>query len=213
MVVQLSALAAEEKPPSRWEADISAFEAADKVKPPPKNGILFIGSSSIRLWDLKKSFPELPVINRGFGGSHLSDSVAFLERIVLPYAPRSVLLYAGDNDLNDGKSPERVLSDFKEFVGRIGQKLPETHIFFIAIKPSPSRAHLLPQVKRANELIAEYAGQQRRVEFIDIESPMLRDGQPRPELFVKDQLHLNEQGYELWTGLVREALKKSGAIQ
>src|SRR5690242_4123501 len=107
---------AEEKPDfSRWEKDIAAFEKSDRDRPPPKNAVLFVGSSSIRLWDLAKSFPDVPTINRGFGGSQLADSVHFAPRIVLPYEPRVVVLYAGDNDLAAGKTPEQVHADFRAF--------------------------------------------------------------------------------------------------
>ncbi|MEI2724885.1 MAG: GDSL-type esterase/lipase family protein [Verrucomicrobiota bacterium] len=124
----------------QWEKTIRAFEAADITNPPPQNAILLIGSSSIRKWtNAPGQFPDHRLINRGFGGSHLSDSVAFIERIVIPYQPRLVLLYAGDNDIAAGKSPAQVFADFKEFVAKVQGRLPQTRIAFIAIKPSPSR--------------------------------------------------------------------------
>ncbi len=124
----------------RWGKEIGAFEAADKTNPPPQHAVLFIGSSSIRRWtNLAQAFPEHKVINRGFGGSELSDSVAFADRIVIPYQPKLILLYAGDNDIAAGKSPERILADFKAFVGQVHAALPATHIGYIAIKPCPAR--------------------------------------------------------------------------
>jgi lysophospholipase L1-like esterase len=131
-------------PEARWEKDIRAFEAADKTNPPPQGAVLFIGSSSIQFWtNLGRAFPGHKVLNRGFSGSQLSDSVAFVHRIVTPYKPKLVLLYAGDNDIASGKSPQRVLGDFKAFVGRIHAALPETRIAYIAIKPCPAREKYL----------------------------------------------------------------------
>ncbi|MCX8036642.1 MAG: hypothetical protein N3D11_06250, partial [Candidatus Sumerlaeia bacterium] len=131
--VLLAATPTEKKPrdPAQWEKDIRAFEEKDKAAPPAKQGILFIGSSSIRRWDLDKWFPNLGALNRGFGGSHISDSVAFTSRIVLPYQPRVIVFYSGDNDLQYGKSPETVCEDFKAFVRAVHSRLPHTRIVFI----------------------------------------------------------------------------------
>jgi len=194
---------------NKWEADIAAFEAADKTNPPPKDAILFVGSSSIRLWKtLARDFSEFPVINRGFGGSEMADSVTFAERIVLPYRPRQIMVYAGDNDIAAGKSGEKVAADFKAFVKKVHKALPETRIAYIAIKPSPSRWRLVDKINTANGLIAKFTKTDKRLTFIDVFTPMLgADGRPRPELFQPDQLHLNAQGYELWTQTVRPFLK------
>jgi lysophospholipase L1-like esterase len=194
----------------QWEKAIQAFEAADKTNPPPRNAILLLGSSSIRLWkDAPAQFPEHRLINRGFGGSHLADSVAFTERIVLPYQPKLVLLYAGDNDIAAGKSPEQVATDFKAFVTKVQAALPATRIAFIAIKPSPSRLKFLPAIKTANRLIQESIAGQPQLEYVEVFTPMLgADGQPRAELFVGDQLHLNDAGYKLWAGIVKPVLEK-----
>jgi lysophospholipase L1-like esterase len=194
---------------SKWEHDIAAFEAADKTNPPPTNAILFVGSSSIRLWKtLAQDFLGFPVINRGFGGSQMSDTLEFAGRIVLPCRPRQVLVYAGDNDLADGKSPEEVTAAFKALVGRVHATLPGTRIGYIAIKPSPSRWKLADRMKAANRLIAEFAKTDERLAFIDVFTPILgEDGQPRPDLFVADKLHLNAKGYELWAKTVRPYLR------
>src|SRR5271166_6572501 len=122
---------------ARWEKAIAAFEEKDKLSPPPRNAIVFVGSSSIHFWNVDKSFPGLSVINRGFGGSELADSVHFAPRIVLPYEPRVVVLYAGDNDLGSGKTPEQVAADFRDFTRSIHSRLPKTRIVFLSIKPSP----------------------------------------------------------------------------
>ncbi len=195
------------KQADRWEASIARFEAMDAKQPPPKEGILFIGSSSIVGWDLGKSFPAAPVINRGFGGSHLADSVRYAERIVLPYRPRVIVLYAGDNDLAAGKSPEQVWEDYKAFVKKVHDALPNTKIIYIGVKPSIARWRLIENIRKANRLIAETAATDPRLVFVDIEQRMLGpDGKPRPELFKPDGLHLNEEGYKLWSDLLRPHL-------
>jgi lysophospholipase L1-like esterase len=205
------AAAGKKQPPEiRWAKEIRAFEATDKTNPPPRGAILFIGSSSIRRWtNLAQAFPAHKLINRGFGGSQLADSVAFVDRIVTPCQPKLVLLYAGDNDIASGKSPEEVFADFKAFVGKIHAELPETRIGYIAIKPCPSREKFLDQVKAANRLIREYCGTNERLLFIDAFTPMLAaDGRPRADLCVKDMLHLNAEGYELWASILRPVLDK-----
>ncbi|MDA1055176.1 MAG: SGNH/GDSL hydrolase family protein [Planctomycetota bacterium] len=192
---------------SRWEAAIQAFEQQDAEQMPRKNGIVFVGSSSIRKWDLKKSFPDLNAINRGFGGSEMSDSVEFAERIVLKYEPRVVVVYAGDNDIAHDKTPQRVRDDFQRFVELIRAKLPKTKILYIAVKPSIKRWALIDQVRETNRLITEVAAKDDRLEFVDIDKPMLgADGMPRKELFVADGLHLSDEGYAIWTSLVKPYL-------
>jgi lysophospholipase L1-like esterase len=193
---------------SRWEKDIQAFEAADRENPPPTNAVLFIGSSSIRMWKtLAEDFPDHQVINRGFGGSQIADSLAFADRILLPYKPRQIVLYAGDNDINAGKTPEQALADFKQFVARVHDELPKTRIAFIAIKPSTARWHLRDAMQQANELIADYCATDKRLDYIAIWTPMLgKDGKPRPDLLIEDGLHLNDAGYHVWTKAVRPFL-------
>lgn len=194
--------------PARFEKDIAALEASDKTNRPPRRPILFVGSSSIRLWKtLAEDFPKHKVLNRGFGGSHVSDSVAFAERIVTPYKPRMVLMYAGDNDIGAGKTPEQVLKDFQAFVAKVHAADKKTKIAYIAIKPSLKRWNLVGQVKEANRLIAEYCKSDKRLDYIDVFTPMLgADGKPKPELFVKDGLHMTPEGYAIWTAVVKKHL-------
>lgn len=193
--------------PERWEEAIQAFEQKDKEQQPAKRGIVFVGSSSIRMWDLKKSFPDCDTINRGFGGSEVSDSIHFADRIILKHEPRVVVVYAGDNDIAKGKSPERVQDDYQKLVSLIHAKLPKTRIAFIAIKPSISRWKLVGKVRQANKMIVELSSKDERLRFVDIDKPMIGDdGMPRQELFVKDGLHLSAEGYELWTSLVKPHL-------
>jgi lysophospholipase L1-like esterase len=196
-------------PKNPWEAAIRRFEQQDEAHGPEPGGIVFVGSSSIRLWNLKKSFPDLPVINRGFGGSQVADSVYFAERIVIKYRPRLVVFYAGDNDLAAGKSAETVRDDFAMFASRVTRALPETRILFLAIKPSPARWKLLAAQKRANDLIREYIAGKSHLEYVDVATPLVDvAGQPRRELFAADGLHLNDQGYALWTKIVGPKLDK-----
>jgi lysophospholipase L1-like esterase len=193
---------------SKWEQKIQQFEERDRQQMPPADGFLFIGSSSIVKWDLKKHFPDLPVINRGFGGSQIADSVQFAERILIPYRPRVVVLYAGDNDIASGKSPEQVLADYQAFVDKVRGALPKTRIVFIAIKPSTKRWNLVEKMREANRRIRAVTDQDSLQEFVDIDRPMIGDdGRPKPELLASDGLHLSEQGYKVWSSLVRPHLK------
>ena len=197
------------KPPDadRWESAIKAFEDLDRKTPPAAGANVFVGSSSIRMWKLDASFPKHTVINRGFGGSQLGDSARYAERIVTPSKPRVVVVCAGDNDLNAGTSPEAVFADYRALRDKIHVALPETKIVFVSIKPSPKRWNLREKALEANRLIREEIAQGKGQIFIDVWAPMLgEDGMPRTELFLKDQLHMNESGYEIWNKLVEPHL-------
>ena len=192
----------------RWAKDMAAFEQKDRESPPAPNGIVFVGSSSIRLWDLAQSFPGLPVINRGFGGSQLIDSVNHVDLLVLRHKPRVVVVYAGDNDLAGGKSPEDVVKDFTAFVAKVHAALPATKIAFIGIKPSIQRWALIDKIREANAGVRAVALKDERLGFVDVDGPMLGwDEQPRKDLMVQDGLHLTPKGYQLWTTLVRPFLE------
>lgn len=183
-----------------WEQDMQRFADADAVAPPTKNAVLFLGSSSIRLWEaLATDFPAVSVINRGFGGSEIRDSTWYADRIVVPYAPRQIVFYAGDNDLASGRSPMQLRDDFRKFVARVRHDLPQVKIAYLSSKPSPSRAHLLATQREANALIRQDIATMRGVQFVDVFTPILDgNGQPRAELFIEDRLHMNRGGYELW---------------
>ena len=191
---------------SKWEAEISAFEASDRTNPPPKGAILFVGSSSFRKWTtMAQDFPRRQVINRGFGGSEIADSTALAERIVFPYEPRLIVFYAGDNDLALGRSPEQVVADYQAFVEKIHARLPKTRIAYLAIKPSPARWKLNEKMIAANEKIK--ALKDDRTEFIDIYPLMLgADGKPKPELFIADGLHPSAECYRMWAGVIKPYL-------
>jgi len=184
--------------------EIEVFEAADHTNPPPAGAILFLGSSSIRLWTtLAADFPKHRVLNRGFGGSQIIDSVNYAERIVLPYKPRLIVLYAGGNDINAGKTPEQVLADYLVFEKKVHATLPKTSIDYISIAPNPARWAQVEKVKSANHLIEAHAKTHPRLGYIDAFSKMLgTDGQPLPDIYVADRLHMNAKGYALWKGIV-----------
>lgn len=195
--------AAENLSPDRWEEDIQAFEKMDREAFPPEDAVLFVGSSSIRIWDLKRDFPSLKAINRGFGGSQMADCLYYADRIVLPYKPRTIVLYEGDNDINDGKTPSQIHDDYVQFVKRVHAKLPKTKIIFIAIKPSIKRWHLIEQIREANKLIRDYTEREERLVYLDVDTPAIgADGKPMPDIFKDDGLHLNEKGYEIWAELL-----------
>lgn len=201
---------AEKHDPTKWEEDIRKFEEQDKSNPPREGAVLFVGSSSIRLWkSLDQDFPRIETINRGFGGSQMEDLLHYMDRIVLPYKPSKIVVYEGDNDIAANKKPAQIAKEFHSFVKRVHEKLPRTEIYFIAIKPSPSRWKLAPDARAANALIQTFAERTPRVHFVDIWTPMLgENGEPRPELFVEDNLHLNEKGYALWTEVLKSHLKE-----
>jgi len=209
-LLALTVLGALGQTTNRWEKEIAAFEAQDKTNPPPKGAILFIGSSSIRLWKtLAEDFPDLKVINRGFGGSEIADSVHFLDRMVIPYEPKRIVMYAGGNDINANKTPEQVARDFRAFVAKVHAKLPETKIAYISIAGNPARWAQVERVKRANELIREFTTTDKRLQFIDVFPHMLgEDGKPLPDIFVEDRLHMNEKGYAIWKRVVGASLRE-----
>lgn len=190
-----------------FENEIRAFEQADRKSPPRSGGLLFVGSSSIRMWDLEKSFPHYPVINRGFGGSEMSDVVRYMDRIIVPYRPRLIILYEGDNDIASGKKPTDVFASFQKMAERLTDRLPVTQVVVLSIKPSPSRWELYPQMQEANDLIRRFCEQKARYQFVDVGTALLGpDGQPDERFFQRDGLHLNEEGYAEWAKIVEPFL-------
>ena len=189
-----------------WESEIAAFEAMDEGQPPPENPVLFVGSSSIKRWEgIKKDFHSSPIIRRGMRGAHIEDVTGFADSIVLPYEPRMILLYAGDNDLAFHRNPEQVLIDFKKFVSKVREELPETRIGFISIKPSIARWPLIRKVRVANRLVQQYAKSEPLVSYIDVFTPMLdSNGKLKEIYFSDDGLHMNRRGYRLWRDVIQE---------
>jgi lysophospholipase L1-like esterase len=200
--------AADPAPGAKWEKAIRAFEASDKESPPPAGAVLFVGSSSIRFWkSLSKDFPHYNVINRGFGGSEIADSTYFADRIVIPYRPSAIILHAGSNDLSGGKTPRQVYDDFRAFVDKVHSALPETPIAFLAINPTPLRWAQADKQKETNGLIQRYIEGKKGLAFIDQWDALLGpDGQPRPDLHVKDRLHPNAAGYKIRAAIINKYL-------
>jgi lysophospholipase L1-like esterase len=195
--------------PNRWEPAIQKFEAEDKAHAPAKGGILFIGASSIARWtNLSESFPDLKVVNRGFGGSELAESVKYAPRVVVPHAPRIVVLYAGENDLNRGVTPGVIASDFDRFSQLIHSSLPATRIVVIGLKPSLLRWKLRDGMQQTNTLIRTRCAADRQCTYVDPWPSMIgKDGTPKPELFVEDGLHMTPAGYKAWTEMLRPHLQ------
>ncbi|HEY7637175.1 MAG TPA: SGNH/GDSL hydrolase family protein [Gemmatimonadales bacterium] len=187
-----------------FEPEIRAFEAADRSMPPEPGGVVFVGSSSIKNWtNVAADFPRMRVLNRGFGGSTLADVVHYEDRIVLPYRPHLVVLYAGDNDLTQGRTSEEVLADYRAFVTRLRSALPATRLVYISIKPSPSRREYMALARETNQRIRTDIDRDSLTTYADVFTPMLNAaGEPRPELFLADSLHLNRTGYLLWRSLL-----------
>jgi pectinesterase len=195
---------------ARWEPEIAAYEKMDRTNPPPHGAVLFVGSSTIRLWNtLAQDFPKHRVINRGFGGSEIVDSTNFAERIIFPHKPRMIFLRAGGNDIHNGKSPEQVFADFKGFVAKVHSKLPTTDIVFISLAPAIARWDEAEKNKALNTLVKEYVRRTPHVQYIETYDTTLgANGKPRPELFVEDKLHFSAEGYKLLTERVRPFLPK-----
>jgi len=197
----------EDPDPLRFAEAIEAFAAFDSHNTVPRNAIVFVGSSSIRFWPTAERFPGLTVINRGFGGSHISDVNHYAKETVIKYAPKLVVHYAGDNDVAAGKSPEQVFEDYREFTEQVLAELPRTHILFVGLKPSVLRWDSWPQMMEVNRLVREYSEGKLNLHYVDTGEPMLgSSSEPDPAQFVADGLHLSELGYDIWTEVVGRAI-------
>ena len=190
--------------------DIKAFLEQDKVSAPAKNGILFIGSSSITLWTtLQTDFPGYPIINRGFGGSTIPDLIQYVNDIVIPYQPKQIFIYAGENDLAtpENASATEVFERYKKLYQRIRAGLPNSEVVFISIKPCPSRWNLEPLVIEANQKIETFIKTQPNAGYLDVHHAMLlNDTAVNADLFQEDKLHMNEKGYDIWRKIIQPRL-------
>ena len=208
--VLLTTTAAAEYPdPERFQAAIDAFLAADAESPPPKGAVVATGSSSMRGWHgrIAEDLAPLTLIPRGFGGSNMKDVRHFLDELVLRHEPRAVLLYEGDNDAAAGVTPKQILAHFDAIAAGIHEALPQTRIYILAVKPSIRRWNLWDTMAATNAMLADRADADERLTFIDIATPMLgEDGKPLPEIFVADNLHMNDAGYDIWRDVVRPIL-------
>ena len=192
---------------TRFADAMETFARYDAKNSYPADATVFVGSSSIVYWDTGDRFRGMPLINRGFGGSQMSDLVHYVEETVLAYSPRTVVVYEGDNDTSAGKRSEQILEDYQQFVEAVLEAQPSTRIVILSIKPSLSRWDVWPEMQASNAAIEAYAEGDARVDFVDIGTAMLgADGLPIPELFVGDGLHMTPAGYDVWDEIVMEAL-------
>lgn len=195
-----------------FQTQIEAFLKQDSLEFPPKNAILLVGSSSFTNWkDVQEYFPEYKIINRGFGGSSLPDVIRYAPNIIYPYKPAQILIYCGENDFPSGTNTtaDTIFNRFTRLHGMIRSALPRTEIIYISMKPSVSRLKYLPEMRRANEMIRKFQKKHPKSGFIDVYSKMiLADGTPMPDIFLKDQLHMNKNGYLIWQKAIKPYLKK-----
>lgn len=194
-----------------FQREWTKFQEGDKSHPPPSGAILAIGSSSLRLWStLQRDLAPLPMVNRAFGGSKTRDTVEAVPHLVIPYRPRVILYYCGDNDLSKPEvDPAVAVHGFKAFVAAVRQELPQVRIVYLSIKPSPSRILSWPNARKANAEIRDWSARQWGITFVDVGSPLLgADGEPDPKFFGKDRLHLSALGYEEWAKKVKPVLRR-----
>lgn len=197
--------------PPFW-SDIQKFKKEDSIKFPARNQILFVGSSSFTMWtDVQNYFPGYNIINRGFGGSSLTDVIRYADDIIFPYHPKQIIIYCGENDLaaSDTVTVQLVFHRFKKLFLLIRKKLPHVPVVFISLKPSPSRALLMPKMTAANLMIKKYIGKKSRTAFVDVYYKMLNpNGKPMDEIFREDKLHMNAKGYAIWQKAIKPYLIK-----
>ncbi|BBM84790.1 GDSL-type esterase/lipase family protein [Candidatus Uabimicrobium amorphum] len=196
-----------------YEKTIQQFEAQDKKEFPAQDSVLFVGSSSIRLWkSLSNDFPEIKTINRGFGGSQTSDVLHFVDRIVTLYKPKAIVFYCGENDIAGKKDISAPVEDFEKFISHVRKKLPQTTVYYVSMKPSPSRWHMWEKMAEANRQIEKFCKQnsmvdkRKTLDYIDVSATMIRDGKPDKSIFIQDMLHMNAEGYARWTKIIRKKL-------
>jgi lysophospholipase L1-like esterase len=198
-------------PKTDWTESMQAYSQMDATNPPPSRAVLFVGSSSIRLWEsIRRDFPNYRVFRRGLNGARLEDTLRMADGLILTYNPKMVVIYGGDNDLAEGDSPARVLHAYQRLVRRIQRELGDVRIGILSIKPSPSRWHLIRRVRETNQRLRDWCEASSQIDFIDIHSGMLNErGQPRARLYRADGLHLSDLGYARWAECIRPYLPAS----
>jgi lysophospholipase L1-like esterase len=214
----LSACTSAPRQANKYQSVIDEWVVRDSVDPPPKDAVLFIGSSSIRMWKtLAEDFPQYEVINRGFGGSKFTDANLFIDKIVTPYEPAAIVVFEGTNDIAGGRTAEQVFSDYKTFIKlvRKGERKmgnDPAPIFFIGITPTESRWKHWPAMKQVNDWVRAYADKHDDLYYIDTPTPILATaptpgGPPSRDLFLKDLLHMNPNGYAIWVKVITPELE------
>lgn len=207
MTSPLQAQATVALPP--FQSEIDGFAAADRASQPEPCGVLFVGSSSIRLWEsLATDMAPYRVINRGFGGSTIADVNLHFDRLVAPYRPRAIFLYAGENDIADGRSPQKTVAEFRTFLGKKTRSLGTTPVYFISLKPSKARLDQLERQREVNAAVQRLAAERADLDYVDVASAMLAKGKPR-DIFQSDALHMTEAGYRIWTRILRPQVVKA----
>ncbi len=203
--------ALQEVSPTRFQPVIDAFLEDDKVNPPPKQAVLFVGSSIFRQWEnLKEQMAPLPVFNRAFGGSRTGDVLFYMDKIVLPYEPAIIVYYCGSNDINAGEKAETISGRFREFVAQVHAKLPDTRVFFVSINRAPQKRDRWDVVDEANRRVRAYCLTNRRLGFIDVNPALFdREGNPRLELYQEDKLHFKPQAYAEFTDIIKPIIAKA----
>jgi lysophospholipase L1-like esterase len=209
LVAGLAGAAWAQAQPAPFAAEISGFAEADRASPPKPCGLLFVGSSSIRLWDtLAADMAPHRVVNRGFGGSTISDVNLHFDHVVTPYRPRAIFFYAGENDVDSGRSPRETAAAFETFLRKKHEALGTTPVYFISLKPSKARFAQLPKQREVNAAIRSLAAKRRDLHYVDVSAAMLKDGRPR-DIFQADDLHMNADGYRIWTRLLRPKVQEA----
>lgn len=198
--------------PARFDIDIAAFEAEDRASPPAAGATLFVGSSSIRYWDVAAAFPTLRTIRRGYGGSHVSDTIHFADRLIVRYRPALVVFYAGDADVAAGKDAATIATDTLALVALVHARLPSTPVVVIGTKPSPLHWTHIPTIRAANRLVRDGLAADRRAAFVEVEAALLGpDGEPRADFYTENRLNLNDRGYDAWTAAIRPTVERLAA--
>ncbi len=206
-----STISAQQPPP--FYDEIQDFKTQDKDSMPPRDAILFVGSSSFTMWkDVQDYFPGRTIINRGFGGSTLQDVIRYANDIIIPYKPKQIVIYCGENDMayDDSLYPAQVKERFEQLFNMIRMQYPKVPVAYISIKPSPSRDKLMPKFNVANVMIKSFLNTKKKTKFIDVYHAMLeKDGTPMKDIFIEDNLHMNAKGYRIWQKLIQPHLVKS----
>lgn len=195
--------------PAKWQKQMAAFEEQDRANPPVQNVVLFLGSSSIRLWKtLAQDFPGVPVLNRGFGGSQIPDSIYYFDKLVTPSKPRMIVFFAGGNDINAGDTAEEVAANFRAFCAKVHNVLPKTRVLFISLPFVEKRWQHRAETALANTYVSAFCHSDPRLTYVDMNSVILTpEGKPRPEYYRADRLHMNADGYAVWTKVLRPLVK------
>ncbi len=199
----------EDPNPDRFEEEISRFQQWDQKNSFPEEAVLFVGSSSIRMWNTAEAFPDYPVVNRGFGGSHISDVQHFYEQVIAKYNPAVIVFYAGDNDVADDKPVSQVVKDYKELVDRVMDDFPDAKFAYIPIKPSASRWEYWDRMQEVNQQVKAYGEEHDQLFYVDLATPLLaKNGEPDDSYYVGDQLHLSDAGYDVWDEIMSQELER-----